>query len=183
MHHAWSESTVELQQFYLQRGGIVRVELAERGAYVKGTVRACKLATKSARRPRELDEFEARDELSSYKMRLSGGGGVKGPCKAGANEAAGGGGGPRRGRSGVRGGNHGVRWRRERRHWRGGHGGVSGVRRDRGEVSGEGHGTRRRWGWCYRRRADKRGYSIRGDRCGVTGGAHRTRGRCYRRGT
>ena len=56
----------------------------ERGAYlVYGT-----LATKSARRPKELDEFEVRDELSSYKMRSSGGGGVKGPFKTGANEVA-----------------------------------------------------------------------------------------------
>ena len=52
---------------------------------------ACKLATKSARRSKELDEFEARDELSLYKMRSSGGGGVKGPFKAGANEVADGG--------------------------------------------------------------------------------------------
>ena len=35
--------------------------------------------------------FEAWDELSSYKMRSSGGGGVRGTCKAGANEVAGGG--------------------------------------------------------------------------------------------
>ena len=90
-------------------------------------------------------------------MRSSGGGGVKGACKAGARPQ--GGGGPRGGRSGVSGGDDGVRWGRERRHWRGG----------RGEVSGGGHRTRRQW--CYRRRADKRGYSIRGDRCGMSGGA------------
>ena len=32
--HAWSESTFGLQQFYLRRGGIVRVELVGRGAYL-----------------------------------------------------------------------------------------------------------------------------------------------------
>ena len=53
---------------------------------------ACKLATKSARKPKELDEFEVRDELSSFKMRSSGGAGVKGPVKTGANEVAYGGG-------------------------------------------------------------------------------------------
>ena len=42
----------------------------------------------SARRPKELDEFEVREELSSYKIRSSGGAGVKGPFKAGANEVA-----------------------------------------------------------------------------------------------
>ena len=96
-------------------------------------------------------------------MRSSGRGGVKGPCKAGANEAAG------RGVVLVGAG--------------AGCAVVSVIRRDRGEVSGRGHRIRRRWGWCYRRRADKRGYSIREDRCRVSGGAHRTRGRCYRRGT
>ena len=57
--------------------------------------------TKSARRPKELDRLEVRDELPSYKMRSSGGAGVKGPFKAGANEVACG------GRSGARGGDHG----------------------------------------------------------------------------
>ena len=49
---------------------------------------ACKLAAKSARRPKELDEFEVRDDLSSYKIRSSGEGGVKEPFKTGANEVA-----------------------------------------------------------------------------------------------
>ena len=49
---------------------------------------ACKLATKSARRPKELDEVEARDELSSYKMRSSEGAGLEGPFEAGGNEVA-----------------------------------------------------------------------------------------------
>ena len=53
---------------------------------------ACKLATKSARRPKELDEFEVLDELSSFKMRSSGGGGVEGSFKTAANEVACGGG-------------------------------------------------------------------------------------------
>ena len=52
---------------------------------------ACKLATKSARRPKELEGLEVRDELSSFQMRSSGGAGVKGPFKAGANEVAWGG--------------------------------------------------------------------------------------------
>ena len=78
-------------------------------------------------------------------------------------------GGPRRGRSGGRGGNHGVRGGQERRHWRGGHGGVSVW----------GYSTYRWWGRCYRHRAHEKGYSIRRDRCGVSGGSHRTRGRCY----
>ena len=46
---------------------------------------------KSARRPKELDVFEAWDELSSYKIRSSVGAGARGPFKAGANEVAGGG--------------------------------------------------------------------------------------------
>ena len=33
--------------------------------------------------------FEAWDELSSFKIRSSGGGGVRGPFKTGANEVAG----------------------------------------------------------------------------------------------
>ena len=41
------------------------------------------------RRPEELDVLEAWDELSSYRMRSSGGGGVKGPLKTRANEVAG----------------------------------------------------------------------------------------------
>ena len=48
----------------------------------------CKLATKSARRPKGLDESEVRDELSSFKMGSSGGGSVKEPFQAGANEVA-----------------------------------------------------------------------------------------------
>ena len=47
---------------------------------------------KSARRPKALDEFEAKDELSSYKVRSSGGADGKGPFNTGANEVAGGGG-------------------------------------------------------------------------------------------
>ena len=51
---------------------------------------ACKLATKSARRPKELDGFETWDELSLYKIRSSVGAEARGPSKVGANEVAGG---------------------------------------------------------------------------------------------
>ena len=72
---------------------------------------ASKLATKSARRPKELDEFEVKDELASFKMYSSGGAGVEGPFKTEANGVACEGGGFRRGRSGARDGDHGVCWR------------------------------------------------------------------------
>ena len=52
---------------------------------------ACKLAAKSARRPKELDGFETWDELSLYKIRSSVGAEARGPSKVGANEVAGGG--------------------------------------------------------------------------------------------
>ena len=184
-HHAWSESTIELQQSYLQRGGIVTVELAERGAYQGyGTQ-----PVSSRRNPRGGPKSSMSSRLGTSYRRIEcahqGGVVSRGRVRQGRTRSQGEGGGPRRGRSGVRGGDHGVRWGRERRHWRGGHGGVSVICRDRGGVSGWGHRTRWRWGRCYRRRVHKRGYSIRRDRCGVSGGGHRTRGRwgwCYRRG-
>ena len=71
----------------------------------------------------------------------------------------------------MRGGNHGIRWRRERLHWRGGHGGVSVTRRDHGGVSGWGHRTRWRWRRCYRRRDHKGGTVSVGTAAGRVVGA------------
>ena len=117
------------------------------------------------------------------KCAHQGGAVLRGRLRRGRTRSRRWGGGPRRGRSGVRGGDHKVRWGRERRHWRGGHGGKSVIRRNRGGVNVWGYSTHRRRGRCNRRRAQKRGYSIRRDRCGVSDGTYRTRGRCYRRGT
>ena len=124
VHHAWSPSTIGLQQFYPRRGGIVRVELVERGAYLRYGTRPVSSRRSLRGGQKSLMSSRLRKSYRRTKCAHRGGGGGKGPFKTGANEVAGGGG-PRRGRSGARGGDHGVRWGRERRHWRGGHGGVS----------------------------------------------------------
>ena len=49
---------------------------------------ACMFATKSAERPKGLELLDVWDELSSHRMRLSGGPCVRGP-EAGAIEMAG----------------------------------------------------------------------------------------------
>ena len=170
VHHAWSESTVELQQFCREREGIVRVELAERGAYQGYGTRP----VSSRRNPRERPKSSMSSGLGTSYRRIKcahqGGAESRGRVRRGPRGRRGGDG-RRRGRGGVRGGDHGVRWRRERRNWRGGHGGVSVIHRDRGGVSGWGHRASRRWGLCYRLRAHKRENGIRRDRCGVSGGA------------
>ena len=50
---------------------------------------ACMFATKSARRPEGLELLDVWDELSSHKVRSSGGGCVRGPAGAGAIEIVG----------------------------------------------------------------------------------------------
>ena len=50
---------------------------------------ACMCATKSARRPEELKLLDVWDELSSYRIRSSGGPCGKGPAGVGAIDIAG----------------------------------------------------------------------------------------------
>ena len=50
---------------------------------------ACMLATKSARRPEGLELLDVWDELSSHRVRSSGGPCVRGPAGAGAIEIVG----------------------------------------------------------------------------------------------
>ena len=50
---------------------------------------ACMFATKSAERPKGLELLDVWDELSSHRMRSSGGACVRGPEGAGAIEIAG----------------------------------------------------------------------------------------------
>ena len=50
---------------------------------------ACMLATKSARRPKWLEVLDVWDELSSHRIRSSGGPCVRVPEGAGASETAG----------------------------------------------------------------------------------------------
>ena len=49
----------------------------------------CIFATKSVRRPKRLELLDVWDELSSHRIRSSGGPCVRGPGGAGANEIAG----------------------------------------------------------------------------------------------
>ena len=91
-HHVLSGSTIELLPPYRWRGEIVVVELAERGAYRGyGT-----LPAKSRRSPRAgpRSSMCSRPETSYRRIIYAhqGGGGVRGPFKAGANEVEGGGG-------------------------------------------------------------------------------------------
>ena len=50
---------------------------------------ACMVATESARRPKGLEVLDVWDELSSHRIRPSGGPCVRGPEGAGASEIAG----------------------------------------------------------------------------------------------
>ena len=80
MHHAWSELTLRLQQFYLRRGGIVRVEIVERGAYLGYGTRP--VSSRRSLRGGQKSSMSSRLGTSYRRIKCAHQGG------AGSNEAA-----------------------------------------------------------------------------------------------
>ena len=89
VHYAWSESTVGLQQFYLRRGGIVTVELLERGAYIRYGTRPVSSRRNLRGGQKSSISSGLRTRYRRIKCAHQGGGGGKRPFKTGANEVAG----------------------------------------------------------------------------------------------